>query len=104
MSWVSVVARETMTRPSGRGKKGEVVSRPCIDDVLLITKATPNCINGSLSKQASSCPSNQAHFFWWRASIMIAFTQEDAIAIACQMGSRKSESNGKTGRDRGHVI
>jgi hypothetical protein len=31
-----------MTRPSGRGKKGEVVSRPTIDDVLLATKQHQN--------------------------------------------------------------
>ncbi len=38
MSWASVWERDTMTRSSGRGKKGEVVSRQFIDDVLLVTK------------------------------------------------------------------
>jgi hypothetical protein len=31
-----------MTRPSGRGKKGEEVSRPPIDDILLATKQHQN--------------------------------------------------------------
>jgi succinyl-CoA synthetase beta subunit len=42
MSWDSVSESDAMTRPSGRGKKGEVVSRQSIDDVLLVTKQHQN--------------------------------------------------------------